>query len=176
MDRDGVINQDTGYLSRWEAFHFLPGVVQALRELQDLGYGLVVITNQSGIARGLYTEHDYQCLTTRMRQALCAQGVRLSAVLHCPHHPEAVVPAYRVQCLCRKPGPGLILQAMHRLPIDLPASILVGDQLRDLQAGRAAGVGRCFAVGPQAGQGSAMAAWADACFADLAQCVASLQR
>ncbi|KAB0583522.1 D-glycero-beta-D-manno-heptose 1,7-bisphosphate 7-phosphatase [Ideonella dechloratans] len=174
LDRDGVINVDVAYLSRWKDFRFVPGTVDALRQLQALGYQLVVVTNQSGIARGYYTEDDYQALTCQMRQALADEGVTLAGVYHCPHLPGAEVARYAQDCDCRKPAPGMILRAARELGADLPASILVGDKDSDIQAARAAGVGRAFLV--RSGQDLTLleSARADACFDDLADCVSAL--
>ncbi|MEK8052249.1 D-glycero-beta-D-manno-heptose 1,7-bisphosphate 7-phosphatase [Ideonella sp. DXS22W] len=141
LDRDGVINTEVDYLHRIADFAFVPGTPQALARLQAAGWALVVVTNQSGIARGYYTEADYQALTAHIRAELARHGVTLDAVLHCPHLPDATVAAYRQDCDCRKPAPGMILHAAAELGLDLPASVIVGDKGSDLQAGRAAGVG-----------------------------------
>lgn len=159
LARDGVINFDADYVNDWSEFHFLPGVVNALRELQSLGFLLVVITNQSGIARGKYAEADYQALTAQLKQTLHEQGVTLAQVYHCPHHPDARVPEYRLNCGCRKPRTGLIDQALRDFDIDLSISVLVGDKPSDIEAGIAAGVGRRFLVrcngeGEQPAQGA----------------------
>jgi D-glycero-D-manno-heptose 1,7-bisphosphate phosphatase len=146
LDRDGVINVDRHYLHRIEDFQFLPGVPQALRRLQAAGWKLVVVTNQSGIARGYYGEADYERLTAHMHDALRGHGVVLDAVLRCPHLPDAAIAEYRRLCDCRKPAPGLLLRAAAMLRIDLAASVMVGDKASDVEAGRAAGVGRCLLV------------------------------
>jgi D-glycero-D-manno-heptose 1,7-bisphosphate phosphatase len=146
LDRDGVLNEDRNYLWKTEEFVLLPGVVEALSRLQAAGFLLVVVTNQSGIARGLYTENDYQNLTEYMRGRLEGYGIRLSGVYHCPHHPVHGKGPYRVSCGCRKPRPGLILQASEELGIDVRRSFLVGDTQSDMEAGRTAGVGRCILV------------------------------
>lgn len=146
LDRDGVINIDSAYLSRWEDFQFVPGAVEAMRRMQQAGYALVVVTNQSGIARGYYSEDAYQLLTRQMRAALEAEGVKLAGVYHCPHHPSGRVPELAIDCDCRKPAPGMILRAAQELQLDLPHSFLVGDKDSDLQAARAAGVGRAYLV------------------------------
>jgi len=147
IDRDGVLNVDHGYVGRIEQFEWLPGAKAALAQLQAAGYLLVVVTNQSGIARGYYTQSDFDALTAHMRQDLAADGITLAAVQFCPHLPDAQVAAYRVDCDCRKPRPGMILQAAQALGIDLAASCLFGDKPSDITAGRAAGVGRCWLVG-----------------------------
>lgn len=174
IDRDGVINRERHYLFRIRDFEFLPGAVLGLRQLSEQGYLLAVVTNQSGIARGLYTEQQYQLLTEHMVDELARQGVALAAIRHCPHLPDASVAAYRRTCDCRKPGPGMVLNVARQLDVDLTASILVGDKVSDVQAGRAAGVAHCFLVrsGHQLTDSDAEAA--DAVFDDLAACASSL--
>jgi D-glycero-D-manno-heptose 1,7-bisphosphate phosphatase len=174
VDRDGVISADSGFLYRVEDFEFLPRAVQGLQQLQAAGYLLVVITNQSGIARGLYTEEDYQRLTAHMRRRLSLAGVELSAVEHCPHLPDARIARYRMVCDCRKPQPGMLTRAAAALNIDMAASILVGDRASDIQAGRAAGVGRCWLVRSGAALSQSDVEIADAVFADLAECAQAL--
>lgn len=146
IDRDGVINEELGYVHRPEDFRLLPRAVSGLRRLQQAGWVLVVVTNQAGIARGLYDEADYQYLTAHMRALLAEHGIELSAVYHCPHHPTAGVGALRIYCECRKPQPGMLQRAATELGVDLRASILIGDKATDLQAGRAAGVSYCVLV------------------------------
>jgi D-glycero-D-manno-heptose 1,7-bisphosphate phosphatase len=144
LDRDGVINEERNFVHRVEDFRFLPGVMEACREFVRAGYLLVIVTNQSGIARGYYDTRDYERLTAWMKERFVEAGAPLTAVYHCPHHPEAAVPSLRLACDCRKPAPGLILQATRELDIDLGRSFLVGDKISDIEAGRAAGVGKCF--------------------------------
>jgi D-glycero-D-manno-heptose 1,7-bisphosphate phosphatase len=175
LDRDGVINLDRHYLHRIEDFEFVPGTLQALARLQAAGWALVVVTNQSGIARGYYTEADYERLTAHMRERLTIEaGVRLDAVLHCPHLPDAEVAAYRRECDCRKPAPGMLLQAAALLGLDVAASVMIGDKHSDLQAGRAAGVGRCLLVESGEPLAAADIAAADAVYPDLANCATAL--
>jgi D-glycero-D-manno-heptose 1,7-bisphosphate phosphatase len=146
IDRDGVINQELDYVHRIEDFHLLPGVTDGLRLLHEQGFALVVVTNQAGIARGLYTEAAYQALTAHMKALLATAGAPLAAVYHCPHHPTAGLGAYRVECNCRKPHPGMLLQAAQDLGLGLASSVLVGDKQSDLEAGRAAGLAACVLV------------------------------
>lgn len=174
IDRDGVINVESGYPYRLEDFVFLPGAIDGLQRLQAAGYLLVVITNQSGIARGLYSEPDYLRLTGYMQQQLLAAGVQLSAVEYCPHLPDAEIERYRIVCDCRKPLPGMLQRAASALNIDLPASILVGDRATDIQAGRSAGVGRCWLVRSGAELSASDIALADAVCDDLSACAQRL--
>jgi D-glycero-D-manno-heptose 1,7-bisphosphate phosphatase len=140
IDRDGVINEDLGYVHRVEDFRVLPGVPSGLRLLQDAGFALVVVTNQAGIARGYYGESEFDRLTTHMRELLERQGVKLAGVYHCPHHPTEGVGALRIDCDCRKPRPGLLLHAAADLGLDMNSCVLIGDKESDLDAGIAAGV------------------------------------
>ena len=140
IDRDGVINVESGFVHRLEDLVFLPGAIEGLRRLQAAGYLLVVITNQSGIARGLYSEADYLQLTAGMQQRLAAAGVQLSTVEYCPHLPDGEIERYRRDCDCRKPKPGLLLRGIEQYNIDPAQSYFIGDRERDVEAGEAAGV------------------------------------
>ena len=141
LDRDGVINQDTGYVSCVDYFHFIDGTIEALQILKKKGYCLVVVTNQSGIARGYFTEEQFMSLTEWMDWSLADRDVDLDGIYFCPHHPTAGVGEYRQECNCRKPAPGMLLDAAKDLKIDLANSYMVGDKAGDLQAAKAAGVG-----------------------------------
>lgn len=110
LDRDGTINEEVSYLHKVEDFRFLPGVVEGMKRLYDNGFSLVVLTNQAGIGRGYYTEKDAENVHRFMREALAKEGVALSGIYYCPHHPEAI-PPYKVDCPCRKPKAGLFYQA-----------------------------------------------------------------
>lgn len=132
LDRDGTINVDKHYLYKAEDFEYLPGVVEALRIFQAEGYLLIVITNQSGIARGYFTERDYGRLDQWMKENLERKQVHLTASYYCPHLPDARVLQYRVECNCRKPGIGLFEKAAREYGIDLMESYAIGDRLRDL--------------------------------------------
>ena len=146
LDRDGVLNQDRGYVSRPEDFEWMPGTMHALRALRRAGWALVVVTNQSGIARGLYGPAEYQNLTAWMRSELARHGIALDGVYHCPHLPDAPLAAWRRQCDCRKPAPGLLRRAARDLDIDLAASVMVGDKPSDILAGRAPGFAACIRI------------------------------
>ena len=143
LDRDGVINEDRGYVHRWEDFAFVAGAVDGMRRLQAAGFALVVVTNQSGIARGYYDEAALDRLHASLRASLAAQGIDLAAIEYCPHLPQAEVARYALECDCRKPAPGMILRAARALDLDLAHSLLFGDKPSDIEAGRRAGVGRC---------------------------------
>ncbi|MEL0659550.1 D-glycero-beta-D-manno-heptose 1,7-bisphosphate 7-phosphatase [Psychromonas arctica] len=140
LDRDGVINKDNGYVSQRDDFEFIEGTIEACIELQKKGYLLVVITNQSGIARGLFTEEQFNTLTEWMDWSMSDRGVDLDGIYYCPHHSEEGQGEFKVDCECRKPKPGMLMNAIEDLNIDIEASILVGDKVSDLQAGIAAGI------------------------------------
>jgi D-glycero-D-manno-heptose 1,7-bisphosphate phosphatase len=164
IDRDGVLNVDHGYVYRREDFQWLPGAVEALQALQQAGYALVVVTNQSGVARGLYSLDQMQTLHEHVSRELRDMGVLLTGIYACPHLPDAAVPSYRVNCDCRKPQPGLILQAVQAHGLDVTASCLFGDKASDITAGRSAGVAHCCLIGDAA---TAAACGADAHSASL---------
>jgi D-glycero-D-manno-heptose 1,7-bisphosphate phosphatase len=140
LDRDGVINIDRGYVFRREDFEFVPGTLDAARELKSMGLALVVVTNQSGIARGYYGPEQFSGLTDWMKETFAAHGAALDGVYFCPHHPTEGEAPYRRDCNCRKPAPGLLLDAMRDLNIDVRRSVLFGDKASDLQAALAAGI------------------------------------
>ncbi len=167
LDRDGVINREVEYLHRIEDFEFIEGALEGCRRLQEKGYLLVVITNQSGIARGLYTEDDFQRLNAWMLQRLKEHGVEIAGVYFCPHHPTEGVGPYRTECDCRKPEAGMIEAACREHDLDAAASILVGDKASDAEAGRRAGVGRVFLVHSGHALSTEDAALADHVCADL---------
>jgi len=146
LDRDGVLNEDRGHVSRPRDFAWLPGVMHALRALQRARWRLVVVTNQPGIALGLYGPAEYDNLGGWMQSELAAHGVTLDGLYHCPHLPDAPLAAWRRRCDCRKPAPGLLRRAARDLEIDLASSVMVGDQPSDIRAGRAAGVAACIRI------------------------------
>ncbi len=147
LDRDGVINKEVGYLHRPEDCVLIEGIGSLVRTANQLGYVTCVATNQSGIARGLYTEGDFRKLMDSIRSELLAQGARLDAVYFSPFHPIHGVGRYKRESGCRKPGPGMLLQAAAEHRIDLSTSFLVGDRCSDIAAGSAAGLSRLFLFG-----------------------------
>lgn len=132
LDRDGTIAFDVPYCSRVEDFHLIPGVADAIARLALSGWAIVIITNQSGIARGFFSEETLDAIHKKMRADLSEAGTRIDGVYHCPHHPSE-------GCSCRKPAPGMILQAASELALDLGRSVMVGDSMSDVRAGQVAG-------------------------------------
>lgn len=139
LDRDGTINQERNYLCKIEEFELISGVPQALKVLQDAGFLLVVVSNQSGVARGYFSLQDVQHLNVYMSRQLAQHGVCLDGIYICPHHPTAGIGELRQDCNCRKGKPGMLLQAARDLNIDLPNSYMIGDKGSDVEAGVAAG-------------------------------------
>ncbi|MGJ3351433.1 D-glycero-beta-D-manno-heptose 1,7-bisphosphate 7-phosphatase [Morganella sp. Je.2.23] len=146
LDRDGTINADTGYLHEIDDFRFIENAIEAMQAIKQMGYALIIVTNQSGIARGMFTEDQFMHLTEWMDWSLADRGVDLDGIYYCPHHPEGTVEKFRQVCNCRKPAPGMLLDAQKHLKIDMGNSYMVGDKLDDMLAGRAAEVGTTVLV------------------------------
>ncbi|WP_050423137.1 D-glycero-alpha-D-manno-heptose-1,7-bisphosphate 7-phosphatase [Bradyrhizobium tropiciagri] len=140
FDRDGVLNHDEGYLFEAAKFRWIDGAREAVRLVNEAGYFAFVVTNQSGVARGFYEESDVDALHRWMAKDLAAVGARIDAFEYCPDHPEAPIERYRRDSHRRKPGPGMITELMVRFPVAADRSLLIGDQERDLEAARAAGI------------------------------------
>lgn len=140
LDRDGTINEEVDYLSDPADLVLLPGAAAAIRRWNGAGYLVVVVTNQSGIARGLLDEERLREIHDRLQRMLAREGAAIDAFYHCPHHPDFGEPPLRERCGCRKPAPGMLLRAAEELHLDLERSWIVGDSLRDLEAGAAVGV------------------------------------
>lgn len=144
LDRDGVIHREIGYLSDPGKVEFLPGIFDLCKIAQSAGYKLIIITNQSGIARGFYTEADFHALMHWMLKEFEHRGIHIDAYYFCPHHPIHGIGDYQKECSDRKPGPGMILRAATEHTLDLKHSLLIGDRYSDIEAGAAAGVEKRF--------------------------------
>jgi D-glycero-D-manno-heptose 1,7-bisphosphate phosphatase len=151
LDRDGTINADKPYLYKITDFEFLPGAREALSLLSEAGYRLVIVTNQSGVARGYYGKRDVEALHDWLRKTLAQNGVNVAGIYYCPHHPQGGVEAYRRDCGCRKPGLELFYRAASELELDVESSIAIGDRLRDLQICQVSGCGGYLLGGGESG-------------------------
>lgn len=139
LDRDGTINEQMGYVNHLCRFVLLPSVAQAIRQLNQYGIPVVVVTNQSGLARGYFPPVLVEQVHREMEKLLAAEGAHIDGIYICPHHPEAKVEQYRQRCQCRKPQPGLLEQAARDLDIDLSHSFMVGDRWSDIECGQRVG-------------------------------------
>jgi D-glycero-D-manno-heptose 1,7-bisphosphate phosphatase len=139
LDRDGVINVEKDYLYKIEDFEFIDGIIELCRYYQDNGYKIFVVTNQSGIARGYYTQDDFNILTKWMLKEFLKYGIEISKVYHCPHHPDI-----SGECACRKPHAKMLFDAAKEFDIDLKNSIIIGDKERDIEAGLNAGLTKSY--------------------------------
>lgn len=144
LDRDGVINADLGYVHTVEDFQFMDGIFDLVAAANLKGYLVVVVTNQAGIGRGFYSEAQFHKITSWLTDKFIEQCARIDAVYFCPHHPTEGIGIYRQDCDCRKPSPGMIIDAMRDFDIELSKSVLVGDSLKDIHSANAAGIGRAF--------------------------------
>lgn len=169
LDRDGTIIEDVDSLTRIEEMRILPGVPEALRRLREAGFLLIIVTNQSAIARGRLTESGLAVLHEELNRRLAAEGAALDAFYYCPHLPGAVEAAYDCACRCRKPAPGLLWQAAREWRVKLRRSYMVGDSDRDVEAGRRAA---CTTI--LIGSGSPVPA--DAAAADLGKAASIILR
>ena len=140
LDRDGIINVDHGYVHKIEDFEFVDGIFELCQLAITKGYQIFVITNQAGIARGLYDIAMFEKLSQWMVAAFAGHGIAISKVYYCPHHPSKGVNDFVMSCQCRKPEPGMILQAQQEFSIDIKESIFIGDKISDMQAANNAGV------------------------------------
>ena len=139
LDRDGTINEEVGYVNHIERFHLLPRVGQAIRLLNQHGWKAVVITNQSGVARGYFPESLVHQVHQKMQYLLKGEGAYLDGIYYCPHHPDIGIPPYRQNCRCRKPATGLIEEAVKALDLDCSRSYVVGDRGMDIEFARQVG-------------------------------------
>jgi len=139
LDRDGTINLDAGYIDRLERLELYPFAIDAIRLFKRAGYLTVILTNQAGVAQGLYGEDFVETVAAYLAERAERGGGKIDGHYHCPHSPDATVERYRVDCDCRKPKPGLAIRAAADLDIDLPKSVVIGDRWRDLAVARAVG-------------------------------------
>lgn len=142
LDRDGVINEEIDFLHRVEDLVYLPGIFELCEEFQKRNFLIFIITNQSGIARGLFSEEDFKILMNQIEGDFRDRGILITKTYHCPHLEEI-----SGECECRKPRPGMILKAANEFDLDLKNSVLIGDSPRDIQAGMAAGLQKNFLLG-----------------------------
>lgn len=140
LDRDGVINMDDGYTFRAADLRFTPTAVAAIRRINEAGWWVIVVTNQSGVARGLYGTADVEAFHRHMAEELRAEGAQIDAFYYAPSHPDGTVPAFAHEHEDRKPGPGMLLKAMRDHPIDRSRSVMIGDKDSDMEAAARAGV------------------------------------
>lgn len=148
LDKDGVVNVDHGYVCSPERTDFLAGIFELCDASARHGFLNVVVTNQAGIARGYYTERQFLAYMDWVRSEFHKHAARLDAVYYCPHHPEYGIGEYLRDCECRKPKPGMLLDAARELDIDLTQSVLLGDNTTDAEAGERAGIGRILLLRP----------------------------
>jgi D-glycero-D-manno-heptose 1,7-bisphosphate phosphatase len=140
LDRDGVLNHDHGYVHRADQFDWIDGAREAVKFLNDAGYYVFVVTNQSGIARGLYDEAAVAALHDWMQRQLAGIGARIDLIQYCPYHPEGIVERYRRVSSHRKPGPGMLMDCLSRYDVDVAHSFSIGDKPSDVEAATAAGI------------------------------------
>ncbi len=146
FDRDGTINTEIDFLTRPQEVQLIPQAARAIREANELGVKVLVITNQSGIARGLITESDLSAIHERLIELLRREGARLDGIYYCPHHPDYGLPPYKKVCNCRKPQTGMLERAAREHKIDLRKSFVIGDRCIDMMAGKSAGCGTALVL------------------------------
>lgn len=146
LDRDGTINKEVNYLYKVEEFEFIPGTQEAIKIFHELGYKVIVITNQAGVARGYYKEDDIKILHAHIQKLLKKEDTYIDGYYYCPHHPDGIEKEYSYKCECRKPEIGMIKQVMKDFNVDLPSSIFIGDKEIDIETGKKAGIGKKYLV------------------------------
>ena len=139
LDRDGVINQDTGYVYKIKEVEFVPGIFELVKRFMHAGYKIIIVTNQSGIARKMFSKEDFYALMQYIKEQFIMHDAHIDGVYYCPHHPD-----FDQECSCRKPKPGMLLQAQKEHDICMKNSVMIGDSMRDMHAAQAAHVGTCI--------------------------------
>jgi D-glycero-D-manno-heptose 1,7-bisphosphate phosphatase len=139
LDRDGTINEDTGYTYRIEDLEFANSAIQGLQRMQAIGHKLIIVTNQAGIAKGKFTEEDYFAFRDEMNKRLKKEGIAIAAEYFCPHHPQGIIKKYKIDCNCRKPKIGMLEQAAKDFNLDLKKCWMIGDTPLDILTGKNAG-------------------------------------
>lgn len=147
LDRDGVINYDSGYIDSFEKIEILPGVIDCLKELTQKKVNIIIITNQSGIARGYFTYSQYNKLCKNLIEYFNKNDIVITSIYTCPHHPEGKIKKYRKKCKSRKPEPGMILDAINKFNIDIKKSVFIGDKISDIEAARSAKIPNIYKIG-----------------------------
>lgn len=140
LDRDGTVSYEVGYVNHPSRYDIMPGTVEAIRKINQSEFLAIVVTNQAGVARGYFQEGLILEIHEKLRKLLSDKGAFLDAIYYCPHHPEVGDPAYRKECDCRKPKPGLLQKAQQDLQIDLTRSYIIGDSIKDVEAGHRVGM------------------------------------
>ena len=148
LDRDGVINVNHGYVYKISDFDFIPGIFELCRKARRLGYEIVIVTNQSGIARRYYSQEQFEILSNWLQRQFWRQGISIRHIYHCPHHPKQQG-RFGFSCTCRKPKPGMLYKARQQLGVDLSRSIMIGDSLSDVKCARRAGLGKAIYLAPK---------------------------
>ncbi|WP_068546858.1 D-glycero-beta-D-manno-heptose 1,7-bisphosphate 7-phosphatase [Thalassotalea crassostreae] len=158
LDRDGIINIDHGYVYQADQFEFVEGIFELCQHAQAKGFQIIVITNQSGIARGMYGEEQFLKLTDWMKKEFLERQVNITDVYFCPHHPTKGNEHYKITCDCRKPAPGMLIKAAKKHNINFSESFFVGDKVSDMQAAEAAGIENRILVSGKYGDDQAISA------------------
>jgi D-glycero-D-manno-heptose 1,7-bisphosphate phosphatase len=164
FDRDGTINEEVNYLSHPSQLNLIPGASEAIQILNEKNIPVIIVTNQSGIARGYFDEEQLNTINDYLRQILLAAGAVIDDIYYCPHHPEAEIATYKMNCDCRKPNPGMLTKAAKKWQLDISHSFLIGDKASDIVAGQRAG---CKTILVKSGHGSnELSGWGDIPYPD----------
>jgi D-glycero-D-manno-heptose 1,7-bisphosphate phosphatase len=148
LDRDGVINENYGYVHNWKNFDIIAGSLKALQLLTKNNFQIIIVTNQSGIAKGIYTEVNFHILMNEFNKFCLNNNIEILDVIYCPHHENAIIKKYKKKCQNRKPSPGMFFQASRKYKINLKNSIMVGDNVSDIIAANRAGIKMKYLIDP----------------------------